>query len=127
MTAADEWEEVERAEARLDQRARERAARRRRRRRWAAVFRWTALLTLPAAGSAALTAIVESNGGDLGSGSEAKAAAVVLAAFLGPALGAAVVWRRRGAVAAVAAALAVAFAAVGLTFGVAFTVLGYGP
>jgi len=33
-------------------------------------------------------------------------------------------WRRRGAVAA-AAAFGVCFAQVGLTFGVAFTVLGY--
>jgi len=127
VTEPDGWEEVERAEARLDQRAQERERRRRWRRRWAALVRWSAVLTLPAIGSAAFTAIVEAAGGDLGGWSEAQAAAVVLAALLWPALLAAWIWRRRGVVAAVAAALAVLFATVGLTFGVAFTVLGYGP
>ncbi len=127
MTEPDGWEEVERAEARLDQRAQERAVRRRWRRRWAAFVRWAALLALPAGGSAALTAIVEAAGGDLGGWSEAQAAAVVLAAFLLPAVLAAWLWRRRGVVSAVAAALGVLFATIGLTFGVAFTLLGYGP
>jgi hypothetical protein len=52
---------------------------------------------------------------------------VVLAGLLWPALVAGWLWRRRGAVSAVAAALAVTFATIGLTFGVAFTLLGYGP
>jgi hypothetical protein len=121
------WEEVERAEARLDQRAQERATRRRWRRRSAAVVRWFALLALPAIGSAALTTIIEAAGGDLGGWSEARAAAVVLGAFVLPALLAAWVWRRRGVVSAAAAALAVLFVTIGLTFGVAFTLLGYGP
>ncbi len=90
-------------------------------------MRWSAVLTLPAIGSAAFTAIVEAAGGDLGGWSEAQAAAVARGALLLPALPAAWVWRRRGIVSTVAAALAVVFATVGLTFGVAFTLLGYGP
>lgn len=127
MTDSGGWEEIDRAEARLDQRAQERDRRRRRRRRWAAVGRWSACVALPVIGSATFTAILEAAGGDLGGWSDAEAVAVVSAAMLVPALLAGWAWRRRGAVSAVAAALAVFFAQTGLTFGIAFTVLGYGP
>jgi hypothetical protein len=89
--------------------------------------RWAAVFALPAIGSVAFTAIIEAAGGDFGGWSEAQAAAVVLGSLLWPALLTAWLWRRRGVVSAVAAALAVCFATIGLTFGIAFALLGYGP
>jgi hypothetical protein len=47
--------------------------------------------------------------------------------MLWPALVAGWLWRRRGAAAALVAPFAVFFAQMELTFGIAFTVLGYGP
>jgi hypothetical protein len=123
----NEWEDVERAEARLEQRSEERGRRRRRRRRWATAVRWLATLVLPVAGSAVFTAIVERRGGDLGGYSDAQAVGVVLAVALPPALIVAWLWRRHGAVVAIGAALAVLLAEVALTLGVAFVALGYGP
>ena len=90
-------------------------------------MRWLATVALPVVGSAAFTAIVERRGGDLGGYSEAQAVGVVLAVALPPALIVAWLWRRHGALVAVGAALAVLLAEVALTFGVAFSVLGYGP
>jgi len=121
------WDDVERAEARLDVRSHERERKRRRRGRRLAVARWFATIALPAIGSAAFTAILEAAGGDLRAWSDAQAVAGVIAALLWPALVAGWLWRRRGLVNALAATLAVFFAQIGLTFGLAFTVLGYGP
>ena len=122
-----EWEDIERAEARLEQRSEQRDRRRRRRRRWATAGRWLASFALPVAGSAAFTAIVERRGGDLGGLSQAQAIAFVLVIALPPALLVAWLWRRHGVLVALGAGVSVVLAEVGLTLGVAFAALGYGP
>jgi hypothetical protein len=123
----DGWERVERAEARLDQRARERDRQRRRRRIWMAIVRWSAAVVLPVAGSAVGTALLEAAGGDLRDFSDGESAALVIVALLWPAVLAGWLWRRRGIVTGLGVALGVLFAQIGLTLGVAFTLLGYGP
>jgi len=121
------WEEVEQAEERLEQRAGQRTAARARRRRRARVARWTARVLLPLAGAAAVVAVFEAEGGDLGGWDPAAAAAFLVAAFLVPALLAGWLARGHGWVEAAAWAVGTAALQGALVFGVAFALLGYGP
>lgn len=121
------WEEIERAEARLDDRARERAQRRRRRAVRARVARWLITLALPVVGTAAFTWMLEAAGGDLRRWTDAQATAALVVGTLWPAALAAWIWRRHAPLAWAPAAVGVCFAQLGLTYGIAFLVLGYGP
>jgi hypothetical protein len=121
------WEQVERAEARLDERARARERQRRRRAIRATVARWTATVALPLIGSATFAWMLEAAGGDLRGWSDAQAVSAVAGAWLWPAALAGWLWRRHGAPACLAATFGVFCAQTGVTFGIAFTVLGYGP
>jgi fatty acid desaturase len=118
----------ERAEARIDEHARQRDAWRVRRARWRVFRAWAlALVVLPAAGAAALIAVLESSGGDLAGWSRGAAIAVLAAAFAVPAvLSAAGAWVL-GRWAALGLAVCTVLVEVALVFGVGFVALGYGP
>jgi len=121
------WEKVEQAEERLEQRAGQRTAARARRLRRARLARWTARLLLPLVAAVALVAVFEAEGGDLGGWEPSAAAALLVGAFLGPALLAGWLARGNGPVEAAAWAVGTAGLQGALVFGVAFTLLGYGP
>jgi hypothetical protein len=121
------WEAVEGAEARLEDRARAREQRHARRAARARIARWLTTVALPVAGSAAFTWMLESAGGDLRGWTTAQAVAALVGGMLWSAFVAGVVWRRHGVLAWLPAALAVLLAQTAITFGIAFTVLGYGP
>jgi uncharacterized membrane protein YukC len=110
----------ERAEARIDEHARQRDAWRVRRARWRVFRAWAlALVVLPAVGAAALVAVLESSRG--------AAIAVLAAAFAVPAvLSAAGAWVL-GRWAALGLAVCTVLVEVALVFGVGFVALGYGP
>jgi hypothetical protein len=82
-------------------------------------------LVLPALGAVVVVALVEKVA--LDSWAVWQAAAALGAAFLVPAVVAAVVARRRGVVEAIAWALACIGVEVALVFGVGFLALGLGP
>jgi hypothetical protein len=84
-------------------------------------------LVLPAAGAAALLAIVEGAGGDLRDWPTARAALVVAAAFVVPAVLSAWFARRQGIVEAIAWAVVCLSVEAALVFGVGLVVLGLGP
>lgn len=119
---------VEEAEGRLESRSRERRAqleRRDRRRRWAP---WLlCLLPLPAAGAAALLAIIDGQGGDLRELSAATAVLVVAGCLLVPALLSAWVGRRHGRLDAVLWGLVTLAVELALVLGLGFAVLDLGP
>ncbi len=129
--SSDETDRIaasERAEARIDEHARERDAWRVRRARWRAFRAWAlALVVLPAAGAVALIAVLESAGGDLGSWSRGAAIAVIVAAFAVPAaLAVAGAWAL-GRWAALGLGVCCVLVEIALVFGVGFAVLHYGP
>jgi hypothetical protein len=119
---------VEAAELRLEARSRERRdelarrARRRRLRLWI-----LGPVVLPALGAAGLVWALEREGGDFGGWPAWRTAAVLVSAFLVPALITAWLARRRGPFEAFAWGLASACIAVVLVFGVGFLALDYGP
>jgi hypothetical protein len=120
-----DWEATEqRLVARSEERrtALERRARRRRWRPWL-----LAPLVLPALGAAALLALIEGEGGDLGGWSTAQAVAVVATSFAVPAALAGWFARRQGVVEAVAWAVVCVAVQVALVVGVGFLALGLGP
>jgi hypothetical protein len=120
-----DWEATEqRLVARSEERrtALERRARRRRWKPWL-----LAPLVLPALGAAALLALIEGEGGDLGGWSTARAVAVVAASFAVPAALAGWFARRQGVVEAVAWAVVCVAVQVALVVGVGFLALGLGP
>jgi hypothetical protein len=84
-------------------------------------------LVFPALGAAALLAVVESEGGDLGGWPTARAVVVVAAAFALPAALSAWFARRQGVVEALAWALVCVCAQVAMVVGVGFLALGLGP
>jgi hypothetical protein len=120
-----DWEATEqRLVARSEERrtALERRARRRRWRPWL-----LAPLVLPALGAAALLALIEGEGGDLGGWSTPQAVAVVATSFAVPAALAGWFARRKGVVEAVAWAVVCVAVQVALVVGVGFLALGLGP
>jgi hypothetical protein len=124
----DRFVALERAETRLDAHARQRSQWRARRARRRAIRAWGfALVIGPAAAAAGLVAVLEAAGGDLGAWSSASAAALVVAAFVGPAALSGWLARSLGHYEAIALALSTLLIEVALVFGVAFLALGYGP
>jgi hypothetical protein len=80
------WDDVERAEGRLDARGAERETKRRRRDRRRAVLPFLLCpLVLPAAGAAALIWLIDAEGGDLAGWSATQTIAAFAAAFVVPA------------------------------------------
>ena len=123
-----DWEAIERAERRLEEHsaARHTAIERRDRRR--RLLPWLlAPLVLPALGATALLAIVEQEGGDLGSWPTARAIAVVAACFAVPAALSAWFARRQGIAEALAWPVVCVCAQVAMVFGIGFVALGLGP
>ena len=122
------WETVDQAERRLEERAAQRARARERRsvrsRRRPMVL---ALAVLPVAGAAVLLALLELEGGDLGSWQRGWASAALAAAFAWPAAASALAARRRPLVERVAWPVVCVLAQVALTVGVGFVLLGLGP
>jgi hypothetical protein len=120
-----DWEATEeRLVAHSDER-RARLARRDRRRSW---LPWLLCpVLLPALGAAAVLALLEDAGGDLGAWSTAQAAAALGGAFLVPALLAGWLGRRHGVAEAIAWAVACAGVQVALVVGVGFLALDLGP
>jgi hypothetical protein len=124
----DQFAALDRAEARLDAHARQRSQWRVRHARWRAIRAWVlALLIVPAAGAAGFVAVLEAAGGDLGSWSSASAAALVVGAFVVPAVLSGLLGRSRGRYEAFALAVCTVAVQTALVFGVAFVTLGYGP
>lgn len=120
-----DWEAIEERLVSRSAQRRTELARRERRRHW---LPWLlAPLALPVAGAAVLLLVLERAGGDFGGWPTGQAVAVVVAAFLVPALLAGWVARRLGAVEAVAWGLVCVCAEVGLVVGVGFLALGLGP
>jgi hypothetical protein len=128
VDAERDLDALEATELRLEARSRqrreelERRARRRRIRLWL-----LGPLVLPALGAAALLALLEREGGDLGGLPTPQAALVLAGAFLLPAAVTAWLARRRGALEALAWAVASACVALVLVFGVGLLALGLGP
>ena len=127
-----ELAELDRAERRLDQRARLRAhARERRERRLEWRRRWLGdsvrVPALALAGAAALVLVVERAGGDLRDWPRAAAVAAFVAISVGPAALAGWLARASGGRLAVAVAVATFGAQLLITYGVAFALLGLGP
>jgi MFS family permease len=120
-----DWEATEqRLVAHSDER-RARLARRDRRRRW---LPWLVCpVLLPALGAAAVLALLQDAGGDLGDWSTGQAAAALGAAFLVPALLAGWFGRRHGVAEAIAWAVACAAVQLALVVGVGFLALDLGP
>jgi cytochrome bd-type quinol oxidase subunit 2 len=90
--------------------------------------RWLlAAVVLPVVGAAAVVALIEGAGGDLGAWETWQAVAALAAAVVVPA--ALSVWlvRRNGVLQAVAWAVVCAGLQVALVFGVGFVALGLGP
>lgn len=120
-------EAVEQAEARLEERA---AARRRsgvRRDRRARIARWIVRVLAPVAGAAALLAVLERSGGDLGDFSTAAAAAIVGAAFAVPAVLVAWLARHEGVLMVLVWVLGVIAVQGALVVWVGFVALDLGP
>lgn len=123
-----DWEAIERAEQRLEAHSAERRTALQRRDRRRRALPWVlAPLVLPALGAAALLAILEREGGDLGSWSTAGALAAVAACFAVPATLSGWFARHQGIPEALAWAVVCACAQVALLFGVGFVALGLGP
>src|SRR4051795_11205095 len=128
MTIDRDLDAAEAAELRLEARSRQRRDELARRARRGRIRLWLlAPLILPAAGAAALVWALERVGGDFGGWPAWRIAAVLVGAFLVPALLAAWLARRRGVLEAIAWALACACIEVVLVFGVGFLLLDYGP
>jgi hypothetical protein len=85
------------------------------------------MLVLAGAGAALLVALVEGAEGDFGDWPLWQAVAVPAAAFAVPAVLAAWLARRRGAVEAVAAAVGCVGLQLALVVGVGFVAFGFGP
>ena len=122
------WETVDQAERRLEERAAQRARARERRtvrgRRRPVVL---ALAVLPVAGAAVLLALLEREGGDLGSWPRGWAHGALVAAFAWPAAASAVAARRRPVAERVVWPAVTLLAQAALTVGVGFLLLGLGP
>jgi hypothetical protein len=128
LAMSADWEAIERAERRLEEHsaARQSAIHRRDRRRRVLPCVLSPLV-LPAVGAAALLAILEQEGGDLGSWPTARAIAVVAACFALPAALSAWFARRQGIPEALAWAVVCVCAQVAMVFGIGFVALGLGP
>jgi hypothetical protein len=123
-----EWDAIERAEERLTAHSAERRQQLERRDRRRRLLPWLlAPLIFPAAGAAALLAVIERAGGDFGEWPVWRAVAVVAAGFALPAALSAWVARRGGVVEAIAWALVCVSVQVALVVGVGFLALGLGP
>jgi len=123
-----DFKALEETESRLEARSlerRESLARRDRRRR---LLPWLlCLLPIPAAGAAALIAVLRSAGGDLRDWPEGTAALAVAGCVLVPALLSGWIGRRHGKLDAVLWALVTAAVELALVFGVGFVALDLGP
>jgi hypothetical protein len=123
-----DWEAITRAEERLTSRSAERRSQLERRDRRRRVLPWLlSPLILPAAGAAALLAIVEGAGGDLGDWPTWGAAVAVAAAFALPAALSAWSARHQGAFEAITWAVVCACVQVAFVVGLGFLALGLGP
>jgi hypothetical protein len=123
-----DWEAITRAEERLTVRSAERRSQIERRDRKRRVLPWLlSPLILPAAGAAALLAIVEGAGGDFGDWPTWSAVAAVAAAFALPAALSAWFARHQGAFEAITWTIVCVGVEVALVFGVGFLALGLGP
>ena len=123
-----DWEAIERAERRLEAHSAERRTAIQRRDRRRRLLPWImAPLVLPALGAAALLAIIENQGGDLGSWPTGRAIAVVVGCFAVPALLAAWSARRQGIAELVLWTVVCLGAQVAMVVGVGFLALGLGP
>ena len=128
LTMSADWEAIERAEQRLEAHSAERRSALERRDRRRRLLPWLlAPFVLPAIGAAALLAIVENEGGDLGSWPTARAVAVVAACFAVPAVLAAWSARRQGIAEMLLWAVVCVGAEVAMVVGVGFLALDLGP
>jgi hypothetical protein len=124
-TGGTDWEATEeRLVAHSDER-RARLARRDRRRSRLPWFVCPVLL--PALGAAAVLALLQDAGGDLGDWSTGQAVAALAGAFLVPSLLAGWFGRRRGVAEAIAWMMACAAVQLALVVGVGFLALDLGP
>jgi cation transport ATPase len=128
LAMSADWEAIERAEQRLEAHSAERRSALQRRDRRRRVLPWiVAPFVLPAIGAAALLAIVEDQGGDLGSWPTGRAIAVVAACFAVPAVLAAWSARRQGIVEMLVWTVVCIGAEFAMVVGVGFLALGLGP
>jgi hypothetical protein len=128
LAMSADWEAIERAEERLEAHSAERRTALHRRDRRRRLLPWLlAPFVLPAIGAAALLAIVEDEGGDLGSWPTGRAIAVVAACFAVPAALAAWSARRQGVLETLAWTVVCVGAQVAMVFGIGFLALGLGP
>ena len=128
LAMSADWEAIERAEQRLEAHSAERRSALERRDRRRRLLPWLlAPLVLPAIGAAALLAIVENEGGDLGSWPTARAVAVVAACFAVPAVLAGWSARRQGIAEMLLWAVVCVGAEVAMVVGVGFLALDLGP
>jgi hypothetical protein len=120
-----DWEATEeRLVARSDER-RSRLARRDRRR---SALPWLlAPLVFPALGAVAVLVLVERSGGDFADWTTRQTAAVLVAAFLVPAVLSGWMARRQGAIEAIAWAVVCVGVQLASVVGVGFVALGLGP
>jgi hypothetical protein len=123
-----DWEAIERAEERLEAHSAERRSAIQRRDRRRRLLPWLmAPFVLPAIGAAALLAIIEDEGGDLGSWPTSRVIAVVAACFAVPAVLAAWSARRQGIAETLLWTVVCVGAQVAMVVGVGFLALGLGP
>jgi len=128
LSMSADWKAIERAERRLEEHSEARRSAIQRRNRRRRVLPWVlSPLVLPAVGAAALLAILEQEGGDLGSWPTARAIAVVTACFAVPAALSGWFARRQGIPEALAWAVVCVCAQVAMLFGIGFVALGLGP
>jgi hypothetical protein len=123
-----DWEAIERAEQRLEAHSAERRTAIERRDRRRRLLPWImAPFLLPAIGAAALLAIIEDQGGDLGSWPTGRVIVVIAACFAVPAVLAAWSARRQGIFELVLWTVVCIGAQVAMVVGVGFLALGLGP
>jgi hypothetical protein len=128
LAMSADWEAIERAEQRLEAHSAERRTAIHRRDRRRRLLPWIlAPFVLPAIGAATLLAIIEDQGGDLGSWPTGRVIAVVAACFAVPAVLAAWSARRQGIAETLLWTVVCVGAQLAMVVGVGFLALGLGP